>query len=434
MRNPDTFGTAEDEVVFEPQSAAPPATTRRQGDAFHSAIHSNGQQGEKVRSNHGKFDINRLKRKLGNSNYAKPETRVSPSAMTDRQQDRVQQEHRQTKCRSMKNVHRHRLTQTPYEEVQDQYLEKHKPGTCDPTAPGRPGVFEKFGSGIYDQEPTMQTQATVPTIRHQGFRLKASTGSSEFDQHFGSQLERFLATLMWADHRIVGATAGHRIQVADCTLADAGASMIEGCTTEIYNRLFAILSWEDHWEIRFRELEGFVDQHGRLPLRKCESHSERVLGRWLHNQNVAFRKQKLPLHSFQKLLSASSPLIRRRVEGWQMGADGLFMQRCYELGEYVQLHHKVPDLANHRVGSSPWNLAKWLANLRAGNIRLSAGRMNMLQKVHPLVKAELQKWQNAPRLQQSKWEWKFGQLSRFVLATGAPPKKWGKKQGGKRLV
>jgi len=273
-----------------------------------------------------------------------------------------------------------------------------------------------------DEEPTMQTQATVPTIRHHRFKLKASTRSSELDQLFGSQLERFLSMLMRADHRIVGATAGYRIQVADCTLADAGAKMMEGWTTEIYNRLSAILSWEDHWEIRFRELEAFVDQHGRLPLRKCEPHSERVLGTWLHNQNAALRKQRLPLHRFQKLLSASSPLIRRRVEGWQMGADGFFLRRCYELGEYVQLRHRVPDLANHRVGSSPWKLAKWLANLRAGNIRLGAGRMKMLQEVHPLVKAELQKWQNAPRLLQSKWEWKFGQLSRFVLATGRLPK------------
>ena len=432
-RNPQTFGTDEDEVVFEPQShaaisvATPPATTRRQGHTFHSAIHSNGQQGEKVRSNHhGDFDTNRLKRKLGNSNYAEAETRVSPSAMTDRQQDRVQQERPQTKCGSMKNVHRHRPIQTPHEEVQDQNLERRKPGTHDPTTPGRPGVFENFGSGIYDQEATMQkTQATVPTIRRQGFKLKASIRSSEFDQHSGSQLERFLATLMMADHRIVSATAGHRIQVADCTLADAGASMIEGWTTEIYNLLSLLLSGEDHWEIRFRELEAFVDQHGRLPLRQCDSHSERVLGAWLHNQRTAFRKQRLPLHRFQKLL-ASLPLIRRRAAGWQMGADGLFMQRCYELGEYVQLHHSLPDLARLQVGSSPWKLAKWLANLRAGNIRLGAGRMKVLQGVHPLVKAELQKWQDAPRLLRSRWEQKFGQLSQFVLATGRLPNSGGK--------
>ena len=50
----------------------------------------------------------------------------------------------------------------------------------------------------------------------------------------------------------------------------------------------------------------------------------------------------------------------------------------------------------------------------------------MLQEVHPLVKAELQKWQHAPRLQRSTWERNFGQLSRFILAKGRLPKSEGK--------
>jgi hypothetical protein len=332
----------------------------------------------------------------------------------------------------MKNVHRHQLSQTPYEEVQDQDLERHKPGTCDPTTPGRPGVFEQFGGGIYDQEPSMQNQATVPTIRHQGFKLKASTRSSELDQHFGSQLERFLATLMRADHRVVGATAVHRIQVADCTLVDAGASMMEGWTTEIYNRLSVILSGDDHWEIRFRELEAFVDQHGRLPYRRCKSHYERSLNLWLNSQRAAFRERRLVLHRFQKLLSASSLLIRRRAEWWQTrDTDGIFMERCNELREYVQLHHRLPDLAGHRTGSKSQKLAKWMANVRLGKIRLDAGKMKMLQEVHPLVKAELQKSQSAPRLRRSQWEAKFDQLSQFVLATGCLPKSWGKRKAEK---
>ena len=506
-RNPHTFGTAEDEVASGLNSpavisvAAPPGVISRQGDAFHSAIHSNSEQGEKVRSNHhGDFDTSRLKRKLGSSNYAEPEARVSPSATTDRQQDGVQQEQPQTKCGSVKNVRRHQLTQTPHEEVQDQDLERHKPGTRDPTTPGRPGAFENVGSGIYDQgspsattdrqqeqlqticgsignghrhhqtqtpqeevqnqclrefsagtrdqttpgrprivgsemdeEPAIQkTQATVPTIRQHRFKLKASTRSSEFDQHFGSQLERFLATLMRADHRVVGATAVHRIQVADCTLVDAGASMMEGWTTEIYNRLSVILSGDDHWEIRFRELEAFVDQHGRLPYRRCKSHYERSLNLWLNSQRAAFRERRLVLHRFQKLLSASSLLIRRRAEWWQTrDTDGIFMERCNELREYVQLHHRLPDLAGHRTGSKSQKLAKWMANVRLGKIRLDAGKMKMLQEVHPLVKAELQKSQSAPRLRRSQWEAKFDQLSQFVLATGCLPKSWGKRKAEK---
>jgi hypothetical protein len=78
-------------------------------------------------------------------------------------------------------------------------------------------------------------------------------------------------------------------------------------------------------------------------------------------------------------------------------------------------------MASHQRRSSSWKLAKWVANLQGGNIRLDTGKMQMLQELHPLVKAEIQKWQSAPRLQQSKWEWKFGQVSEFVLATGRLP-------------
>ena len=485
-RNPQTFGTAED-------VAAPPADTKRQGDTFHSGIHSNCQQGEKVPSNHENLDTDRLKQKLGNGNYAEPETRVSPSAMTDSQQDRVQQEHPQTKCGFVQNVHRHQLTQTPCDEVQDQDLERRKPGRRDPTTPGRRKAFEHFGSGNdqvspsaamdrqqeqlqrgpiggghrhhqtqtpreedqclerfsagtrdqttpgrprignvrskMNEEPTMQTQATVPTIRHQGFKLKASTRSSAFNQHFGSQLERFLATLMLADHRIVGATAGHRTQVEDCTVADAGAKLMEGWTTEIYNRLSVILSGHNQWEIRFRELEAFVDQHGRLPRRGHKSRYERALGTWLNNQGFAFRQQRLPLHRFQKLMTASSPLIGRRAKGWETGdTDGLFQETCNRLREYVQLHSRMPEMTGHELGSSSWILARWMAQLRAGIIKTGPHKMEMLQGVHPLVKAELQKWQNAPQLQRPQWERKFDQLCRFVYATGCLPKGRGERE------
>ena len=437
-RNARTFSPPHDEVASRPKShaainaAAPPATTRRQGDTFRSAIHPNGQQGEKLRSNHGKFDTNRLKRKRGNGNYAEPETRVSPSATKGRQQDSVQQEHPQTQCGPSESQHRHQPIQKPQKELQNPNLDRFQADTYDPTTAGRPGVFEGFGSGTENQEPNMQkTQAEMRSKLHQNLKLKASGRSPMFNQQFSSQLERFLATLTMADHRLFGATAGYRIQVADCTLADAAASMMEGWTTEIYTRLSVILSGYDRWETRFSDLEAFVGEHGRLPRRQGKSHYERSLSLWLNAQCAAFRERRLVFHRFQKLLSASSPLIRRRVEGWQTGdTDGFFMERCNELREYVQLHHSLPDLPGRRmwIGSKPQKLANWVAGVRGGNIRLDAGRMKMLQAVHPLVKAELQKWQDAPRLQRTKWEQKFGQLSKFVLATGRLPKSRGKSQ------
>ena len=47
----------------------------------------------------------------------------------------------------------------------------------------------------------------------------------------------------------------------------------------------------------------------------------------------------------------------------------------------------------------------------------------MLQEVHPLVQAEMQKWQDGPRLKRPQWERKFGQICGFVEATGRLPKR-----------
>ena len=129
--------------------------------------------------------------------------------------------------------------------------------TSDPIRPERPAIVKCLSS--FDQERTIVRKVrkgdAILSRSHQRFKFKASGGSAMFDQHFGSQLERFLATLMMADHRLVGAAAGHRIQLADCTLADAAASMTEGWATEIYSWLSAVLSREDHWETRLKEVE-----------------------------------------------------------------------------------------------------------------------------------------------------------------------------------
>lgn len=198
--------------------------------------------------------------------------------------------------------------------------------------------------------------------------------------------------------------------------------MMEGWKTEIYSRLSTILSWEDHWEIRFRELELFVSKHGRLPTRKCDSKWERALGTWLDTQGTTFREQTLLSHRFQKLVSASSPLTRQRAEGWQTGdSDGRFRRRCQELRAYVQLHQRLPTYAGLRTASRPWKLAQWVAGLRSGHIELSSNKVRMLQETHPLVKAALLKWKDAPGLIRSRWDRQFTELSMFVSATGRLP-------------
>ena len=429
-RTPQTSDIGKEEIQQMDSSPKPPAAIsvagtpatvkRRKAAGVHPAAPANGQRRDEVRSEpDGEFEAKGLERKprhCGNE----PELQVGPTAPMDRQQDSVQKEHLHKIGGS---IGRLPADPTLQRERQYQYLERFQAGTSDPTARERPAIVKCLAVGI-DQEPTLEKKRDAVLSRpHQRFKLKASSRPPVFDQHFGSQLERFLATLMIADNRLVGAAAGHRIQVADCTLADATASMTEGWATGIYSWLSAVLSREDHWEARLKEVEMFANRNRRLPIRKCDSHYEKALGTWLYNQGSVFRQQRLPLHRLQQLLSASSILIRRRAAGWQTGdPDGRFRSNCEALRAYVQLHKKLPTMTRHQITSSSWKLAEWVANLRKGAIAFSPSKQEMLQATHPLVKAALERWKEAPKLHRSRWEQKFNELSMFVTAVGRLPK------------
>eukprot|EP00438_Fugacium_kawagutii_P022259 Skav227701 [mRNA] locus=scaffold1635:78713:83912:+ [translate_table: standard] len=251
-------------------------------------------------------------------------------------------------------------------------------------------------------------------------KMKEPSGWLAFGQGFGSQLERFLATLMQADHRLVGATAGHRIQIEDCTLIDSGATAMEVSMAQIYGQLSAILTQEDPWEVRLRNVEAFVNKHGKLPLRAAADYNERTLGIWLQNQGLNFGSQRMPVHRFHQLL-ASLPLIRRRAERWQAGGDdGRFKQNCRILKEHLQLHGSLPK----QSVSSSHRLARWLSNVQRRPLR--PYHKKMLKDVHPLVKAEVEKWQNEKlRVERPRWERRLGELSEFVSGTRRVPRQTG---------
>ena len=430
-RTPLTSGIGEDEMASTPKSpaaismaATPAAVTRRKATGVHPAAPANGQRRDEVRSEPDwEFEAKGLERKPRHcGKHGEPELQVGPTAPVGRQQDSVQQEYLHKIGGSMRRLHGHQSIQTLEQQLQNEYLERFKASTSDPIKPERPAIVKRLSS--FDPERIIVRKGGAVLLRsNQRFKLKASGESPMFDQQFGSQLERFLSTLMIADHRLVGAAAGHRIQIADCTLADAAASMTEGWATEIYSWLSAVLSRGDHWEARLKEVEMFASKHRRLPIRKSDSYYENALGTWLDSQSTAFRKQRLPLHRLQQLLSASSILIRRRAAGWQMGdPDGRFSERCQELRAYVQLHKRLPKKTRHQIRSSSWKLAQWLESVRRGAITLSPSKQEMLQETHPLVKAALQKWKDAPRIHRSGWEQKLNELSVFVTATGRLPK------------
>ena len=52
--------------------------------------------------------------------------------------------------------------------------------------------------------------------------LQSLDGVGSSAQEYQSQLDRFLAKLMQADERLLGSSAGHRIQVVDCRIGVAG--------------------------------------------------------------------------------------------------------------------------------------------------------------------------------------------------------------------
>ena len=88
-------------------------------------------------------------------------------------------------------------------------------------------------------------------------------GFEACDKKYENQLERFLGALVQADHRLIRADAGHRIQIVDCSLGLEGELGVDGFIKEVYGRLDAVLSQRDGWETRFRELEAFAEENGK---------------------------------------------------------------------------------------------------------------------------------------------------------------------------
>ena len=103
------------------------------------------------------------------------------------------------------------------------------------------------------------------TTRYRRVRLQSLDGVGSSGQEYQSQLERFLAKLMQADERLVGSSAGHRIQVVDCRIGITGEVGMDAVSDAIYGRLSALLMQSDPWQVRLERLEEFVREHQRLP-------------------------------------------------------------------------------------------------------------------------------------------------------------------------
>ena len=120
-------------------------------------------------------------------------------------------------------------------------------------------------------------------IRYTRVRLQSLEGVGSSARVYQSQLDRFLTKLMQADERLLGSSAGHRIQVVDCRIGVTGEVGMDATTNAIYGRLTTLLMQTDPWEVRFETLEEFVRTYQRLPSKLSKDGFEARLGYWWSN-------------------------------------------------------------------------------------------------------------------------------------------------------
>ena len=257
------------------------------------------------------------------------------------------------------------------------------------------------------------------------FRLQSLDGISSSAQEYQSQLDRFLAKLMQADERLIGSSAGYRIQVVDCRIGVAGEVGMDVATHAIYGRLTAFLMQTDPWEVRLESLEEFVRLYQRFPNKgNKDSTLEASLGIWWWNQHYSLKSRQLPAHKLQRLQSSSVALIRQRVEKWLAGGrEAIFRQRCQDLQRYLETHNKQrpsqrsPDPDTRKLGS-------WLKNLRRGLPRSRVKVINSLKA--DLVKQvlQLETYPVTAKIDETLWSRKLEKLSHFVYQHGRLPSQY----------
>ena len=257
-------------------------------------------------------------------------------------------------------------------------------------------------------------------IRYSRVRLQSLEGVRSSGQEYHSQLDRFLAKLIRADERLVGSSAGHRIQVVDCRIGVAGEVGMDAATNAIYGRLTALLMQKDPWQVRFESLEEFVRMYQRLPRQVCKDRFEESLGNWWSHQNRELKSGQLPAHRLQRLQSTSVALIQQRVGKWLAGGPkAIFRQRCQDLRRHIEMHQQLPSRSSPDPGTQ--KLGNWLWKLRRSPPRSRVKGINLLKAVHPLVKSLFQ-WDMHPlKIREIAWSRKLEELSTFVSQHGRLP-------------
>ena len=265
-------------------------------------------------------------------------------------------------------------------------------------------------------------------------KLQSLEGVGSTGQEYQSQLDRFLAKLMQADERLIGSSAGHRIQVVDCRIGVEGEVGTDAATNAIYGRITEFLMQTDPWQVRFESLEEFARMYQRFPRRHCRSSSrfEVSLGFWWSNQNRCMMLGQLPADRLQRLQSSSVALIRQRVGKWLAGGDAaIFKQRCQDLRKHIETHNQLPSRSSPDPQTQ--QIGKWLWKLRHSLPRSRVKDINLLKAMHPLVE-QLFQWDTQPlNIQEIDWSRKLEELSTFVYQQGRLPTAFRTSKSERRL-
>ena len=254
-------------------------------------------------------------------------------------------------------------------------------------------------------------------------KVQSLEGFFSSAQEYQSQLDRFLTKLMQADERLIGSSAGHRIQVVDCRIGVPGEVGMDATKKAIYGRLTALLMQTDPWEVRFERFEEFVRTYQRLPSKRSRDSFEASLGNWFSNQRRALKLRRLPAHWLQRLQLTSVALIQKRVEKWLAGSSGvIFKQRCQDLQRHMQKHNQLPSRSSPDPETR--KLCKWLWTKRSAGTLSGVKEIEILKALHPLVEGLFQ-WDMRPlRIRKGIWSEQFEELRTFVCQHGRLPSKY----------
>ncbi|CAJ1331644.1 unnamed protein product [Effrenium voratum] len=278
------------------------------------------------------------------------------------------------------------------------------------------------GAAVRQEEQRGSVESALRQPAVAGQRPAVQMPGMRRGKNFGSELQRFIAALAQADDRLLGLRS--RVHIIICVSAEH-VSMRE-VTRKIHAELASVLCSRDSWYARFRDLEHFVSKHGKLPSKRFTNPlEERSLSSWLCKQANHVRANRMLPHRLHRLLNASSPLVRRRVEVW-VNPDKTFQQKCEELQAYILANGSLPPFSSC---SKRHALASWLYT-KACRASLPAKRRRMLEETHPLVKAKMRACAKKPlQINPNIWQRRCRELLEFIKQEGRLPTQFGHESG-----